>query len=180
MRFRSSQNGSTYISAFTLASGWALSTPSTISATSWFLAPIANITNTSIQWIHMYSASISSAWTPIRYSPALYIAGRAWNTTSAANNTITIKQELRPVSWTTISADYVWAFDNNNGWYNDILWLNSAGKLWVGITPTAYLHLKAGTATAGTAPIKLVAWTSLATPEAWTIEFDWSYFYLSI
>ena len=37
---------------------------------------------------------------------------------------------------------------------------------------TAVLHLKAGTAAAGTAPLKLVAGVNLTTPEAGAIEFD--------
>ena len=40
-------------------------------------------------------------------------------------------------------------------------------------TPTAALHLKAGTAVAGTAPLKFTSGTLLTTPEAWTIEYDW-------
>jgi len=42
----------------------------------------------------------------------------------------------------------------------------------IGITPTALIHLKAGTAVAGTAPIKLTSGVLLATPEAGTIEYD--------
>lgn len=47
------------------------------------------------------------------------------------------------------------------------------GNVGIGqTTPTASLHLKAGTATAGTAPIKLTSGTNLTTPENWTFEFD--------
>ncbi len=46
-------------------------------------------------------------------------------------------------------------------------------RLGVGTaTPTAALHLKAGTATANTAPLKLTAGTNLTTPEAGALEFD--------
>lgn len=45
------------------------------------------------------------------------------------------------------------------------------GKVGIGIDPSAYLHVKAGTATAGTAPIKLVTGTLLTVPEAGTVEF---------
>jgi hypothetical protein len=38
--------------------------------------------------------------------------------------------------------------------------------------PTATLHLAAGSATAGTAPLKLTSGTVLATPEAGAIEFN--------
>ena len=59
--------------------------------------------------------------------------------------------------------------------------LSNAGKLGIGITdPTAYLHLKAGTATAGTAPIKLTSGTLLATPESGTIEFDGTKWYMTV
>jgi len=48
-----------------------------------------------------------------------------------------------------------------------------SGKVGVGITiPMAVLHLKAGTATAGTAPLKLTSGTLNTTPEAGAIEFD--------
>jgi hypothetical protein len=43
--------------------------------------------------------------------------------------------------------------------------------------PTAYLHLSAGTATAGTAPLKFTAGTSLTTPENGSVEFDGTNYY---
>ncbi len=46
--------------------------------------------------------------------------------------------------------------------------------------PSAYLHLKAGTATASTAPIKLTAGTSLTVPEAGAMEFDGVDFWITI
>lgn len=48
------------------------------------------------------------------------------------------------------------------------------------VTPTAYLHLAAGTATANTAPLKFTSGTSLTTPESGCIEFDGSDFFLTI
>ncbi len=54
-----------------------------------------------------------------------------------------------------------------------------SGNLGVGITPTAALHLKAGTAAAGTAPLKLTAGTNLTTPEAGAIEFDGTSLYIT-
>jgi hypothetical protein len=50
--------------------------------------------------------------------------------------------------------------------------LSDAGKLGIGVTaPTAFLHLKAGTAAVGTAPFKMNSGTLLATPEAGAMEF---------
>jgi len=46
-------------------------------------------------------------------------------------------------------------------------------------TPTARLHLRAGTATAGTAPIKFTTGTLLTTPETGTIEFYNDRFYIT-
>ena len=53
------------------------------------------------------------------------------------------------------------------------------GSIGVGATPTAALHLKAGTATAGTAPIKLTTGINLGTPEAGTLEYDGSELYFT-
>jgi hypothetical protein len=54
-------------------------------------------------------------------------------------------------------------------------------RVGIGTTaPTAYLHLKAGTATASTAPIKLTAGTVNTTPEAGAIEFDGTDYFISI
>lgn len=52
-----------------------------------------------------------------------------------------------------------------------------AGNIGIGAAggvtnPTASLHIKAGSATAGTAPLKLTSGTVLGTPEAGAIEFD--------
>lgn len=47
------------------------------------------------------------------------------------------------------------------------------GNTGIGIaTPTAVLHLKAGTATASTAPLKFTSGTLLTTPESGTIEYN--------
>jgi hypothetical protein len=48
----------------------------------------------------------------------------------------------------------------------------TSGNVGVGITPTAALHIKAGTATANTAPLKFTSGTSLTTPEAGAIEYN--------
>ena len=55
------------------------------------------------------------------------------------------------------------------------------GNVGIGTTgPTAVLHLKAGTATAGTAPLKLTAGTALGTSEAGAIEFDSSHLWFTV
>ena len=50
--------------------------------------------------------------------------------------------------------------------------VQESGNVGIGtVSPTAKLHLPAGTATAGTAPVKFSAGTLLTTPEVGTIEF---------
>lgn len=48
------------------------------------------------------------------------------------------------------------------------------------ITPTAVLHLKAGTASANTAPLKFMAGTNLTTPENGAFEYDGTNLYFTI
>jgi hypothetical protein len=51
--------------------------------------------------------------------------------------------------------------------------ISQAGLVGIGQgTPTAVLHLKAGTATANTSPLKFTSGTNLTTPEAGAVEFD--------
>ena len=54
----------------------------------------------------------------------------------------------------------------------------SSGSVGIGqTTPTAVLHIKAGTAAASTAPLKLTSGTLNTTPEAGAIEYNGSHFY---
>jgi hypothetical protein len=55
--------------------------------------------------------------------------------------------------------------------------INTSGNFGIGVAPTAALTLKAGTATASTAPLKFTAGTNLTTPEAGVFEFDGNAFY---
>ncbi len=51
--------------------------------------------------------------------------------------------------------------------------ITGSGNVGIGTTsPTAALHLKAGTATASTAPLKFTSGINLTTPEAGVMEFD--------
>ena len=59
--------------------------------------------------------------------------------------------------------------------------ITSTGNIGIGITsPSAVLHIKAGTATAGTAPIKLTSGTNLTTPENGALEFDGTNLYFTV
>jgi hypothetical protein len=59
--------------------------------------------------------------------------------------------------------------------------LATTGNLGIGqLTPTAVLHLKAGTATANTAPLKFASGTNLTTPEDGAVEYNGTHFYGTI
>lgn len=49
--------------------------------------------------------------------------------------------------------------------------LDTSGRLGIGVTPTALLHLKAGTTSGNTAPIKLTSGSLMSSAEAGAIEF---------
>lgn len=59
--------------------------------------------------------------------------------------------------------------------------VNNSGNVGIQVnTPTAYLHIKAGTATANTAPLKLTSGTNLTTPENGAFEFDGTNLYFTV
>jgi len=59
--------------------------------------------------------------------------------------------------------------------------IKANGAFGIGVTSaTAVLHLKAGTASAGTAPLKLTSGTNLTTPEDGTFEFDGTNLYFTV
>lgn len=61
------------------------------------------------------------------------------------------------------------------------LQLNATQTFVGGVTdPTARLHIAAGSATAGTAPIKLISGTVLTTPEDGAIEYDGTNYFASV
>ena len=73
-------------------------------------------------------------------------------------------------AWTTSYGLYV---DPQSGSTNSYSAIFEGGNVGVGVTaPTAVLHLKAGTATANTAPLKLNSGTKLTTAEAGVHEYN--------
>ncbi len=57
----------------------------------------------------------------------------------------------------------------------------AAGNIGIGVvSPTARLHLAAGTATANTAPLKFTTGTALTTPEDGSVEYHSSHLYFTI
>ena len=65
--------------------------------------------------------------------------------------------------------------------YQSVFKITETGRVGISTeTPTAMLHLKAGTATANTAPLKFNSGSLLSAIEAGAVEFDGSHLYLSI
>ena len=65
------------------------------------------------------------------------------------------------------------------GFASNIAYFMRNGNFGVGIIPTAIIHAKAGTATAGTAPLKLTSGVNLTTPENGAFEFDGTNLYFT-
>jgi hypothetical protein len=64
---------------------------------------------------------------------------------------------------------------------NERIRIDGNGRVGIGVTsPTAILHLKAGSATANTAPLKFTSGTNLTTPENGSVEFNGTHFYATI
>ena len=59
------------------------------------------------------------------------------------------------------------------------IWYTGKVGIWT-TSPTANLHIKAGSAAAGNAPLKIDSWTLLTTPEVWAIEFWVDRYYATI
>lgn len=115
-------------------------------------------------------------------------------TVTGGNNSLT----LNDIFAFKVNSDYnVIAKADGSGTYTEAI-LGAANEYWLGYTPTvavyskggaviidtnnrvgvgtsaptAVLHLKAGTASANTAPLKFSSGTNLTTPEAGAVEFD--------
>ena len=96
--------------------------------------------------------------------------GTASATIDIGGNQISSYYEIRSTSGAG-TTDYIKFTVGNNGITEAARFL-STGELGIGVTaPTAVLHLKAGTATASTAPLKFNTGTSLTTAEPGAVEF---------
>lgn len=116
----------------------------------------ANNDNTGIGYHAGYTAATSQQCT--------FLGSGADVATSALNNVIAIGYGVVP---TATNAGCIGNATNNIG----------IGGV---VTPTARLHLPAGTATAGTAALKFSTDTLLGTPESGAMEFDGTHLYITI
>ena len=117
--------------------------------------------NASENWTDVAHGTYASIWT----TPNTTLVPNEKLRIAGASGTTTI---YNPVDGTTAIQ-----FNKADGTTNVLNIDTTNGRVGIGTTsPTAVLHLKAGTATANTAPLKFTSGTVLGTPEAGTMEFD--------
>jgi len=79
---------------------------------------------------------------------------------------------IRDFTGANASKFSLWSYDGASAWTNRFQMVGSTGNIGIGITPTATLHLRAGSATANSSPLKFSSGTLLTTTEAGAIEFN--------
>lgn len=84
-----------------------------------------------------------------------------------------------PVSSTVVPARMLFSTSNSTTQLIEAMRIDSSQRVGIGVTPTAILHLKAGTATASTAPLKFITGTLLTTAEAGAMEFLTDLYYVT-
>jgi len=111
------------------------------------------------------------------------------DSSSAAVNASRIITSAEATTYSGATADASLTIQTaTNGTLADRLKLNSLGEAIfsgsigvAGVTaPTARVHIRSGSATASTAPLKFTAGTNLTTPEAGAVEFDGSNYFATI
>lgn len=126
---------------------------------------------TSFQYFRTNSGAADVEWA----SPS---GGSAFTATSGTNIQVTQSGSASVSSLATHGITIVEAGSNGDVF----IWsgTNTAARVnALAATRTALWHLKAGTATAGTAPLKLTSGTNLTTAEAGAIEYDGTNFFAS-
>ncbi len=93
----------------------------------------------------------------------------------------TVYTPASTTAWVTTDRVFNIGIGTSSGAKADGFTVLKSGKVGIGQSvPTATLHIKAGSATAGTAPVKLTAGPLLTTPENGVFEFDGTHLYFTI
>jgi len=129
----------------------------------------STITRTSGQNVGVLGAAINAAGT--EFGVAAFLGTQASQPITRASSAALLADN------STADEDIFVAMHNGV----DKVLIDEIGNMGIGgqTSPTAYLHAAAGTATAGTAPIKLTDGTLLTTPEAGAIEYNDGHFYFT-
>lgn len=122
--------------------------------------------------IAAYSQSqAANSVTTQQYSPRIQINARGW--TGAASQNAIYEFGVRTNTGTNpVTANYIISTNINAAGLVDRFFFDDMGRLGIGQTPTAYLHLPAGAATAVFAPLKFTSGTNLTTAEAGAMEYN--------
>ncbi len=132
----------------------------------------ANIQTTSQDGIILTNNQPGTSLIPAQWSPRSRWTGRAWDTSALASRSHNYIEEVKVVSGNPTTSALAWSFDLNGGGYTELARMTNAGLFGLGVSaPTAYLHLKAGTTAASTAPLKFNSGSLLTTAEAGAVEF---------
>lgn len=113
-----------------------------------------------------------------------YVTGKVWTGSSKSSDVANIElmtdgNHSAGNYPTKIQFDVTAAGSSDLGSVNEMV-IKSTGNVGIGIhDPTAVLNIKAGTASANSAPIKLTSGTNLSTPEAGALEYDGSNLYFT-
>ena len=113
-----------------------------------------------------------------------YVTGKVWTGTTKSSDVANIElmtdgNHSAGSYPTKIQFDVTASGSSGLGSVNEMV-IKSTGNVGIGIqNPTAVLNLKAGTASANTAPLKLTSGTNLSTPETGAIEYDGTNLYFT-
>ena len=127
---------------------------------------ISNATNVAGQFLPTFEGV--SNFLPATQAIGMYFAGKPQEDNSSDDVAIRFDGRRKITGGMTTGA--IAEFTNINV---ALMRIMANGNVGIGqSTPTAVLHLKAGTATASTAPLKFTSGTNLTTPEAGAMEFN--------
>ena len=128
----------------------------------------------------------NTSWATVSAGATYTFSTGLTNTTGTVTaNLSTGKAGGQSVIGGTASGENLTLSSTSNATKGKILFGTSAydevnNRLGIGVTsPTSRLHLPAGTATAGTSPLKFTSGTNLTTPEAGAMEYDGTSLYFS-
>ena len=168
----SSWSNNSVTASFVLSSSYSNTSSYSLSS-SYALSASYSLNSTSSSYASSASYGVNPAYVPyISASNNVILGSNSLSTTSGL-----ISPKLYPLTDSTSSLGIFKADGITN-----ILTVNSTNSgIGIGtITPTALLHIKAGTASTGSSPIKLTSGILMTAPEAGAIEFLTDKFYSTI
>jgi hypothetical protein len=131
----------------------------------------SSLGTTLTQGLTAYNLTSASGGVPVQISPYIGWQGTAW--TGSASQIVAFYSYVKGINGTSpVTANLIFGSNINAAGNNDRMFLSDDGRLGIGQAATAVVHIKAGTATASTAPLKFTSGTNLTTAEAGAMEYD--------